>query len=269
MNGLDGWGGMGEFERRLLLSVDAEGYGRADEVTQGEFQEAIPRLLGRAADAARLDRGRWVTQEGGDSLFAVLPAGASEPGLVDAFMRRLDAHLRTFNHNRNRKAWLRLRAAVHFGPASLGANGFVGQTPVELRRILDCAALRAALVQAPDVCLAVGVSERVFLDVVKAGAYTSLRAEEFRHVRVEEKDHRGEAWIWAPGTDVRRLDLGPAPEPAPEPEPEPAVAPAGPAGREAPRGDVYHQHVAPGGAGAAGPGASATVNNNNYGGGRP
>ncbi|MCX4665638.1 hypothetical protein OG453_02935 [Streptomyces sp. NBC_01381] len=209
---------MGEFGRRLLLAVDAEGYGRADVLTQREFQEAIARLSGEAADAAGLDRARWVTQEGGDSLFAVLPAdlGAAEPVLVDAFMRGLDAGLRAFNHNRVRQAWLRLRAAVHFGPASLGANGFVGSAPVEIGRILDSTALRTALAEASDACLAVGVSAVVFHDVVRGEAYTSLRKDEFRQVRVEEKEYRGEAWIWVPGGGgVREL----APKPGAEPKP--------------------------------------------------
>ncbi|MEV0113516.1 hypothetical protein AB0H77_09745 [Streptomyces sp. NPDC050844] len=209
---------MGEFGRRLLLAVDAEGYGRADVLTQREFQEAIARLSGEAADAAGLDRARWVTQEGGDSLFAVLPAdlGAAEPVLVDAFMRGLDAGLRAFNHNRVRQAWLRLRAAVHFGPASLGANGFVGSAPVEIGRILDSTALRTALAEASDACLAVGVSAVVFHDVVRGEAYTSLRKDEFRQVRVEEKEYRGEAWIWVPGGGGVRES---APKPGAEPKP--------------------------------------------------
>ncbi|WP_209446243.1 hypothetical protein [Streptomyces sp. MZ04] len=208
---------MGEFGRRLLLAVDAEGYGRADVLTQREFQEAIARLSGEAADAAGLDRARWMTQEGGDSLFAVLPADAdaAEPVLVDAFMRGLDAGLRAFNHNRVREAWLRLRAAVHFGPASLGANGFVGSAPVEIGRILDSRALRSALAEASDACLAVGLSAVVFDDVVRGEAYTSLREDEFRQVRVEEKEYRGEAWIWVPGGGgVLRQATAPAAETA-------------------------------------------------------
>ncbi|MFE6036494.1 hypothetical protein [Streptomyces sp. NPDC056452] len=190
---------MGDFERRLLLTVDAEGYGRADVVTQREFQEAITRLLGEAADAARLDREGWTTQQGGDSVFAVLPAEASEPVLVDVFMRSLDAGLRVFNRNRNPQARLRLRAAVHFGPASPGANGFVDTAPVEIARIRDSAALRTALKEAPEACLAVGVSATVFRDVVRGEAHTTLRKDEFRQVRVKEKEFRGKAWIWVPG----------------------------------------------------------------------
>ncbi|MFF3055007.1 hypothetical protein [Streptomyces sp. NPDC057909] len=200
-----------DFGRRLLLAVDAEGYGRVGAVTQREFQEAITRLLGEAADAARLDRARWVTQEGEDWLFAVLPEGASEPALVDTFMRALDAGLRAFNRNRVPQAWLRLRAAVHFGPASVGAKGVAGQAPVEIGRLLDCVALRSAHVQVPDACLAVGVSATVFHNVVQE-AHTSIRTDEFRHVVVEEKEYRSEAWIWIPGADVRQLDPEPTSE---------------------------------------------------------
>ncbi|MGW6905689.1 hypothetical protein [Streptomyces sp. NPDC054940] len=201
-------GSPGAFERRLLLAVDAKGYGRADVVTQRQFQEGITRLLDEAAATARLDRAGWVTQEGGDSVFAVLPEGAYEPALIDIFMRALDAGLRAFNQNRIPRARLRIRAAIHFGSTSLGANGFVGRAPVEVGRILDCVALRTALEAAPDASLAVAVSTTVFHDVV-GDAYTSIPADEFRHVHVEEKEYRGEAWIWVPGSDVRQLDLEP------------------------------------------------------------
>lgn len=177
-------------------------------MTQREFQEGIARLLDSAAAAARLDRADWVTQEGGDSVFAVLPEKTYEPALIDTFMPALYAGLRAFNHNRVPRARLRLRAAVHFGTASLGANGFVGRAPVEIGRILDSAPLRRALELAPDACLAVAVSATVYDDVV-SDAYTSIPADEFRQVRVEEKEYRGKASIWVPGVDVRQLDLEP------------------------------------------------------------
>jgi hypothetical protein len=123
-------------------------------------------------------------------------------------MPALYAGLRAFNHNRVPRARLRLRAAVHFGTASLGANGFVGRAPVEIGRILDSAPLRRALELAPDACLAVAVSATVYDDVV-SDAYTSIPADEFRQVRVEEKEYRGKASIWVPGVDVRQLDLEP------------------------------------------------------------
>jgi len=201
----------GRFGRRLLLAVDAKGYGGAPVVTQYRFQEAITRLLREAADAAGLKRSLWVTQEAGDSVFAVLPEGASEPALVDPFMRALDAGLRADNHGRVPAARLRLRAAVHFGPASPGDNGFVGRGPVETGRILDSAALRGALAEASEACLAVGVSSAVFHDVVQAG-HTTFRPDEFRDVLVEEKEYRERAWIWVPGAGTG------------QPRPDPGVA---------------------------------------------
>ncbi|MFD6326347.1 hypothetical protein ACFWOL_26575 [Streptomyces sp. NPDC058442] len=205
--GENGPGGAGAFGRRLLLAVDAKGYGGVDTSTQQQFQEAITRTVKEAADAAGLKRAKWKTQEGGDSLFAVLPKEVSEPDLVDAFMRTLEAGLRSFNSGRAPQARLRLRAAVHFGETSRGPNGFVGSAPVEIGRIRDCAALRAALDQMPDACLAVGLSATVFHDVVKGKPYTTVGESEFLEVPVREKEYRGAAWIWLPGGDVRELGL--------------------------------------------------------------
>ncbi|MGW7044992.1 hypothetical protein ACWGDT_20200 [Streptomyces avermitilis] len=207
---------MSTFGRRLLLAVDAKGYGGVDVLTQTQLQEAIQRLLGQAADAAGLERERWATQEAGDSVLAVLPEGAFEPDLVDTFMRSLDAGLRAFNHGRLPQAWLRLRAAVHFGTASPAANGFVGRAPVEIGRIRDSAVLRSALAAAPDAPLAVAVSATVFNDVIRE-AYTTIRAQEFREVRIEEKEYTGRAWIWVPGYDVRGLELDGAGADGPRP----------------------------------------------------
>ncbi|MEU6955905.1 hypothetical protein [Streptomyces sp. NPDC045714] len=209
-NGGNGPGGAGAFSRKLLLSVDAKGYGGVGTARQHQFQEAIVRLLELSADAAGLDREEWVTQEGGDSLFAVLPEGAYEPALVDAFMRSLAAGLRAFNVEREPEAWLRLRAAVHFGETSSAANGFAGSAPVEIGRIRDCAALRAAMGQLTQAPLAVGLSATVFRDVVQGKPYTTIQENEFRKVPVKEKEYRGAAWIWLPGADVRQVDLSPA-----------------------------------------------------------
>ncbi|MER6082343.1 hypothetical protein [Streptomyces sp. NPDC001833] len=218
----EGPGGSRTFERRLLLAVDAKGYGGTISVTQRQFQEAITRLLDQAAAAARLDRAGWLTQEGGDSVFAVLPETAYEPALIDTFMRALDAGLRAFNRNRIPQARLRLRAAVHFGPASPGANGFVGPAPVEIGRILDSSALRTALDESPDACLAVGVSAIVFRDVVKE-AHTTFREEEFRRVSVVEKEYRGEAWIWVAGAGAGRSGAEPTAPATPPGEAPPGI----------------------------------------------
>ncbi|WP_329621377.1 hypothetical protein OG357_13515 [Streptomyces sp. NBC_01255] len=200
-------GAMGVFDRRLLLAVDARGYGSADTARQREIQTVLPRLLSEAAEAAGLDRASWVRQLAGDSEFAVLPAGSDEQALVEPFMRRLDAGLRAHNRDRVPGARLALRAAVHFGPASEAPSGFVGPGPVEVSRILESDPLRRALAGAPDAALAVALTAPVFTELVAQG-YTNFRPEEFREVVVEKKEYRGRAWLWVPGYDVHALDLG-------------------------------------------------------------
>ncbi|MGW6576708.1 hypothetical protein ACWGAN_31685 [Streptomyces sp. NPDC054945] len=200
-------GAMGVFDRRLLLAVDARGYGSADTARQRDIQTVLPRLLSDAAEAAGLDRASWVRQAAGDSEFAVLPAGSGEQALVEPFMRRLDAGLRAYNRDRVPAARLALRAAVHFGPASEAPNGFVGPGPVEVSRILESDPLRRALAAAPDATLAVALTAPIFTEIVAQG-YTNFRPEEFREVVVAKKEYRGRAWLWVAGCDVHTLDLG-------------------------------------------------------------
>lgn len=199
-----------QFGRRLLLLVDAKGYGGCGPIRQREFQEAIPRQVQAAADAAGLGFADWETQAQGDALFAVLPEGASEPALVDTFVRALEAGLRNDNESRIPEAWLRLRVAIHYGPASLGDLGFVGPGPVELARLNGSAGLHAALEEAPEAHLAVGVTAPIYGDVIRPG-YTTLRPVQFRQIEVAEKEYRGAAWIWVPNASDARGPGAPPP----------------------------------------------------------
>ncbi|WP_285572122.1 hypothetical protein OG521_14040 [Streptomyces sp. NBC_01463] len=242
-------GAMGVFDRRLLLAVDARGYGSSDTARQRDIQTALPRLLSEAAEAAGLDRASWVRQAAGDSEFAVLPAGSDEQALVEPFMRRLDAGLRAHNRDRVPGARLALRTVVHFGPASEAPSGFVGPGPVEISRILESDPLRRALAEAPGAALAVALTAPVFTELVAQG-YTNFQPEEFREVVVEKKEYRGRAWLWVPGCDVHALDLGAAgPRSGAEPGPRTASDSGSGHGRESGSGS--------GSAGASGSGSAA------------
>src|SRR4051794_29749404 len=106
-----------DFERRLLLSVDATGYGSQTDRRHGIMQQNLLRVLDDAAERAGLCRADWERQQGGDGEFSVLPAGEREPRVVDDFIRHLAAALRRANRDEPPVRRLRLRAAVHFGPA--------------------------------------------------------------------------------------------------------------------------------------------------------
>ncbi|MFF9360022.1 hypothetical protein [Streptomyces griseoluteus] len=200
------------FSRRPLFSVDAEGYGRSHPRRQHWMQDAIHHVLDQAAVEVGFEREGWQTQLAGDSAFSVLGADESEPVLVDDFVRHLDSGLRDVNDGREAGARLRLRAAFHYGVAVPARGGFSDRGAVETARILDCKPLREALRLSPAAVLATAVSREVFHTVI-GGAYTTLRAEEFREYRVRSKEFDDAVWIRVLGGDVHALGPVDAGEP--------------------------------------------------------
>lgn len=240
-----------DFERRLLLSVDAKGYGQGTDRRHGIVQKALLKVLNDAAERAGLARADWQRQQGGDGELAVLPPGEREPRVADDFIRHLAAALRRGNRDETEERRLRLRVALHFGPTMPEVNGFRGSGPVAVSRLCGCRPLRAAL-DASGADLAVILSNRVFTDTI-VQEHTSLQASDFRRVRVRDKEYDEDAWILVPGHDVHALDLpvddGPAAAPtdasghgpaAGEPEP---TAPSGSGSDETTTTDAGHKSV--------------------------
>ena len=172
---------------RILISIDAQGYGRSDDRRQAAIQSALLDLLDGAAARAMLARDTWARQPAGDGELCVLPEQESEPRVVDDLVRELSSLLTRHNEGLPASARLRLRMAIHHGVAMPAANGFSGQGVVVVSRLVDSRALRAVQ-QASDSDLVVILSRRVFLDIV-VQRHTSLRATDFRKVRVRNKEY--------------------------------------------------------------------------------
>lgn len=201
-----------DFERRLLMAVDVKGYGSRTARRQREAQEALLSVLADSAERTGLDRALWERQGAGDGELAVLPRQVPEPRVVDDFTRHLHAALRRYNRGRSGDDRLRLRMAVHHGPAIPAANGYGGAGPVRVARLCDSRLLKAAL-DASAADLVVALSDQVFRDVVKE-ELTSLEPTDFRAVRIVEKETDETAWFWVPAGDVHVLEL-PSPEDLP------------------------------------------------------
>ncbi|WP_148307098.1 hypothetical protein [Nocardia nova] len=219
----------GSFSRRLLVSVDAVGYGSGDDIRQRSMQTAIPAVLADAAKRAGLDRTRWVEQQAGDGELAILPDDQSdhEPEVVDDFVRELNTALARHNRELRDDARLRLRLAVHNGVAAPADFGYAGQGVVAVSRLVDAAPVKAALRAVPTANLALVLSERVFLDVVAQG-HTAVPPAAFRAITVHNKEFRETAYLHLPGHDVHGIptDALDSPRPAPAPartDPPPAA----------------------------------------------
>lgn len=204
----------GRVERRLLLSVDARGYGGAPVRMQGDIQQGLLDVLDVAAKETGLKRDTWSRQPGGDGELAVLPPEEPEVRVVERFPRELDDAL--FRHNRdlNRDARLRLRLAVHFGTAKPGPNGYAHAGPVVVSRLCDSDQLRNALMTS-GADLAVIFSRQIYTDTIRSGL-TILDPSGLRRVRVTKKEFDEDAWIWVPGRAVAGRDVpGSSPASAP------------------------------------------------------
>ncbi|KOU07078.1 hypothetical protein ADK86_05520 [Streptomyces sp. NRRL F-5755] len=187
--------------------MDVQAYGGNNDRRQSEIQHELPRLLEQAAHSAGLDRSYWHFQAKGDEQLAVLPMDGSEPRVIDDYMRHIASGLRQYNRLRVEEAWLRLRASVHHGLVEIADNGFAGRAVVTTSRLLASAALHRALQAADKADLVLALSDDVY-DATVIGGHTTLSPDAFRPVTIREKELHTVAWLWAPGDDVHRLDLG-------------------------------------------------------------
>lgn len=146
------------FERRLLVAIDAVGYGRGTDQDHFATQSGIKTVLHDAAVAVRLDRTRWIRQEAGDGELAILPLDAPEPLVVDAYTRQLELRLSSYNAPLPAERRIRLRMAVHFGAAMPADNGYAGQGVVAVSRLVDSPPVRDALAAAPDAALVLALT---------------------------------------------------------------------------------------------------------------
>lgn len=202
--------------RRLLIAVDARGYGAAPGGQHRFIQEGMLAVLDEAARRSGLNRDEWDRQVGGDGELAVLPAGVDEPSVVEVFPRALYDALRRYNRYLKEDRRLRLRLAVHFGPAAPGPLGYVQEGPVTVSRLCDAKPLKDAL--AASGAYLVVIFSRVIYEHPICSEDTLLDLEKLRKVRVvmPAKKFDQDAWIWIPGDD--------APPPATDDPPADGVA---------------------------------------------
>jgi hypothetical protein len=200
------------FARFVVLSIDAQGYGRAHDHGQTAIQDELLDVLAAAAAAAGLDRRTWHRQAKGDEELALIPAGEPgiETGVVDEFVRELATVLFRRNCDQPADRKFRLRLAVDHGLARPASNGFAGRPVVAVSRLVGCRPLRQAMAAAPDASLAVILSRQVYTDLV-LGGHSRLRPADFLQVSVSEKELADQAWLRVPGTDVHRLRITPDP----------------------------------------------------------
>jgi hypothetical protein len=222
------------FDRRLLVAVDAAGYGAGTDRDHFAVQAGLTRVLDIAATRAGLRRDLWLTQPAGDGELAILPRDEPEPVVVDQYVRCLDEALAAHNANPAAGPPIRLRMAVHFGTAMRADNGYAGQGIVAVSRLVDSPPVKQALAGAPGACLAVILSHQIYDDVVRQG-HVSASETDFTKVGVQVKEYRDEAWVRVVGAPYQPAAGG---QPAGNRPPADDAAPSGPGVYQDFHGDV-------------------------------
>jgi hypothetical protein len=115
------------FARRLFLSIDADGYSRANHPVQSAVQDELLDMLAAAAEAVGQDRLTGDRQGQGDEEPALIPPSEPAARVVDDVDRELATSLYWSNCDRAAGQRLRLRLALDHGPVQVASNGLPGR----------------------------------------------------------------------------------------------------------------------------------------------
>jgi hypothetical protein len=180
---------------RMAFVVDVAGYGTRAFPQQQEVQRRLRRLVDATLDGCglRLDPEVVEYQWTGDGINAVLPVDIDPTVVLPHLIRSLASALGADNAQSTDR--IRLRMAVSAGLIRRSVAGFSGQLIIDISRLVDSAALRAALAASPAADLAVAISDHVYAMVVQPG-YPGIPDGQFSPMNVVAKEFSAVAWLW-------------------------------------------------------------------------
>lgn len=174
-----------------LLACDIASFGdpaRTDDI-QHHVRSALYDLLRQGFAGADLRLADWYSEDRGDGVIVVAPAGHSAM-LISRLPGRLETGLRRHNTMSSRAAQILLRVALHVGPVYKDDHGIVGHAVNHVFRLLDAPTFKEAL-QASQAPLAVIVSEHLYQDLI---GHTPDAAA-YQKVDIHLKETSTRAWM--------------------------------------------------------------------------
>ncbi|MEU8759988.1 hypothetical protein [Streptomyces sp. NPDC048659] len=219
---------------RLVVFGDVVGSGRLGMDEKRLTRAAMYEAFGEAYASVGIEPGTVHQEDRGDGILAALRPDVPPTLMVGRWIDTLYESLR--EHNKGRRAPLRMRVGMNAGLVLDDGRGLVGRAVDLACRLCDSARAKQIMTDAPDVDLLIVVSDWLYRNVVvEGGRY--VEPAHYRRAPVVAKETDEDAWFHVP----RR--------PSPPLGPEGAEWPGGPEGP-----DVPVAHV--GSAGSAGSGRS-------------
>ncbi|AXX34290.1 hypothetical protein KCV87_21025 [Actinosynnema pretiosum subsp. pretiosum] len=187
-------------EHRALLAVDMAGSSAPDrnDRAMARARDALFGALESAFDRSAVPWRECEVEDQGDGCVVRVPARFPKAALVHPLLGTLSDLLHEHNEFASASTRVRVRAVLHAGELAVDGRGMTGRTQVVVARLLDCAALRAALADAPSAAVALAVSERFYEDVVEQGGL-GIRPDDFWFAEVGGAGSLAVAWLTVVG----------------------------------------------------------------------
>jgi hypothetical protein len=154
---------------RLCMAADVAGYSRRRNDETERIQATLVDLLSRARRAAGVTDAEVDPQPQGDGQFTVLPVGLDEAAAIPRLLSELAVALHEANAAVPPTDRIRLRVAFHRGLVKPGRNGWIGNAPIAVHRILDSTPLRRALAENSSAAYVSGFPDVLYRDVLVHG----------------------------------------------------------------------------------------------------
>lgn len=184
---------------RLCLGADIERFSRFRTPEATVAQQRFADVMAEVRERAGFDEAQVGLERSGDGQTAVFPPAIDESRTIPLLVEGMADALARANADRPAQDRIRVRVALDRGHISWAANGWAGDPPIVVRRLLDSAAARQALADHPGADFALAVSDVIYRDVIAHG-YGNLSPRAFRmvHVDVPAKNFTELAWVYVP-----------------------------------------------------------------------
>ena len=180
---------------RTIVVVDVEGFGDLSRTNahQVAIRAGLYRAMREAFGRVGISWDECGHEDRGDGVFVLVPAEVPKGLLAESLPSALVTALRAHNAAHPGPERIRLRMALHAGEVHYDEHGVTAASVTLAFRLLEAAALKAALAGSPGV-LAVIVSSWFFEEVVRH----SSAAPVYRPIEVAVKETTTTGWICLP-----------------------------------------------------------------------
>lgn len=184
---------------RLCFAADIARFSRFAAPEAALAQERFVHIMAEARGRAGIDAAQVGLENSGDGQIAVLPSAIDESRAIPLLIEGLAEARAQVNAGRPPQDKIRIRVALDRGHLGWGANGWIGEPPITVRRLLDSDAAHHALTDNTASDFALIVSDVVYRDIIAHG-YGNLSLRQFRLVQVDipAKSFAELAWVYVP-----------------------------------------------------------------------